>query len=44
MILLAAAQSIQAETFTLGDFALFNYYLSYVTGIILGLGSWLIMY
>lgn len=30
-ILLVAAQSIQANTFTVGDFALFVYYLAYVT-------------
>ncbi len=30
-ILLVAAQSIQSDTFTVGDFALFVYYLAYVT-------------
>ena len=44
LILLFAAQAIRDQTFSLGDFALFVYYLSYVSGNILGFGSLTIVY
>lgn len=40
-ILLVAAQSIQANTLTVGDFALFVYYLAYVTYFLGFLGDFL---
>ncbi len=44
IILLIAAASIQAGTFTIGDFALFVYNVGYVTAVISSLGAMLTKY
>ncbi|MBV7339790.1 ABC transporter ATP-binding protein/permease [Chloroflexi bacterium TSY] len=44
LILLFAAGAMREQAFSLGDFALFVYYLSYVSGNILGFGSMTIAY
>ncbi len=41
IILLLAAQSMRAETFSIGDFALFVYYLGFVTGQIQNFGKFM---
>lgn len=44
IILLLAAQAMQASTFSVGDFALFVYYLSYLTAFTTHLGAFLAQY
>lgn len=43
-ILMGAAQSMQAGTFTLGDFAIFVYYLTFVTQFIQNFGKFMALY